>query len=105
MALLSADAMRAFDALIGEVEAAGDAQKKTAWMGQAWHRRLTWLRWLRELRSYVENLHTMRVAIAVSQNERDRRLEALIVKWRSEADRSKLLQGLDCAADLEAMIQ
>jgi hypothetical protein len=42
--------MRAFDALIGEIEAAGDEQKKTPWMHQAWHRRLTWLRWLRELR-------------------------------------------------------
>jgi hypothetical protein len=64
--LLSQDAMRAFDALIGEVEAAGDKQKKTGWMSLSWHRRLTWLRWLRELRAYVENLHTMRLAHEVA---------------------------------------
>ena len=32
------------------------------------------------------------------------RLESLIHKWRAEADRSKLLQGLDCAEELDALL-
>ena len=31
-------------------------------------------------------------------------LQELIARWRSEADRAKLLQGLDCANDLEAAL-
>ena len=62
------DAIRSFDALIGEIEAAGDKQKKTGWMKQAWHRRLTWLRWLRELRGYIEDKETMALARIV-ENE------------------------------------
>lgn len=56
------DALRAFDALIGEVDGAGPEQKQTAWMKQAWHRRLTWMRWLHELRRYCEDRETMALA-------------------------------------------
>lgn len=67
--LLWEDARRGFDALIGEVDAAGAAQKKTGWMSQAWHRRLTWLRWLKELRAYCENQHTMALARIVAESK------------------------------------
>lgn len=70
--LLWEDAKRAFAALIGEIEAAGESQKKTAWMSQAWHRRLTWVRWLKSLQRYVENQHTM----ALARNKRIEQLEA-----------------------------
>ncbi len=57
--LLYRDAIRGFDALLGEIKGDGDDQKKTPWVSAAWHRRVTWLRWLRELKCYVEDKETM----------------------------------------------
>lgn len=59
------DAIRCADALIGEIDGAGSTQKKTGWMKQGWHRRLTWLRWMRELRGYLEDKETMGLALHV----------------------------------------
>ena len=63
------DARRCCDALIGEVEGAGSTQRKMAWMKLGWHRRLTWLRWLRELRTFIEDRETMALARHL-ENER-----------------------------------
>ncbi len=63
--LLYQDAIRCADALIGEIDGAGSTQKKTGWMNQGWHRRLTWLRWMRELRGYLESKETMALALHI----------------------------------------
>ncbi len=65
--LLYLDVIRGFDALIGEIDGTGEGQRKTSWMAVAWHRRLTWLRWLREFRCYVEDKETMALARIVEQ--------------------------------------
>lgn len=80
--LLWEDARRGFDALIGEVEAGGDVQKKTGWMSQAWHRRLTWLRWLKELRAYCENQHTMALARIVAEDAMVQRVADARQDWQ-----------------------
>ena len=80
------DAVRAFDALIGEVEAAGEAQRKTGWMKQAWHRRLTWLRWLRELKSYTEDRETMALAYHIERERLETALWQILWSTRDQCE-------------------
>jgi hypothetical protein len=100
MSMLSQDAMRCLSALIGEIEGVGSTQLKTPWMKQGWHRRLTWLRWLRELRAYVENLHTIGMADHLARQRND----TLIANLAAENTRLRAqleTQALEAAAFVE----
>lgn len=67
--MLWEDAKRCFSAVLGEIDGAGDAQKKTAWQTLSWSRRKTWLRWLKELRGYMDDQHTMALARIVAEEK------------------------------------
>lgn len=53
---------------------------------------------------FIQRHMTALAALLASRAVEAERLRALVDKWRSEADRSKLLQGLSCADDLAALL-
>lgn len=55
----------------------------------------------------VELLHHIRKVdeLEAARDHLRAQLEQLVEKWRNEADRSRLLQGLDCVADLLAILR
>ncbi len=104
---LIADAAQCLDALIGEIDGAGSLQKKTSWMTLGWRRRLTWVRWLRELKQTCESMgcrakHAEEEIPRLKAEISMRRFQVRAAEDGRTVDKLNLLRCRQCSRDLLA---